>query len=137
MFALSITSKLIPQSHVKATQVLSKKEAMDLKVEALVSCRTWTSIPYSSDANIIMCKWVFKLKYHLDGTITHHKAFLVGCGFTQTYGINYTQTFSLGVRFYFSGVLLSLMVNKALSLHHLDVSNAFLYGDHEEQVFME
>ena len=62
---------------------------------------------------------------------------MVACGFTQAYVIDYTETFSPVVHLNFVRVLLSLAVNQAWSLHQLDVSNAFLYGDLEEQVFME
>ena len=34
-------------------------------------------------------------------------------------------------------VFLSLVVNKAWSLHELNIFNAFLYGDLDEQVLME
>ena len=53
------------------------------------------------------------------------------------YGIDYTETFLPVVCLNSVRVLLSLDVNLAWSLHQLDVSNAFLYGDIEEQVFME
>ena len=69
--------------------------------------------------------------------ITRHKARLVARGFTQAYGIGYTMRFSPVVRLNSVRVLLSLAVNQAWSLHQLDVSNDFLYGDLEEQVFME
>ena len=94
-------------------------------------------VPCPANANIVTCKWVFTIKYHLEGTIAHHKARLVARGFTQVYVIDYTETFSPIVRLNFVRVLLSLAVNQACSLHQLDVSNAFLYGDLEEQVFME
>ena len=79
----------------------------------------------------------FTIKYHPDDTIAHHKAHLVARGFTQAYGIDYTETFSPVVRLNSVRVLLSLAVSQDWSLHQLDVSNAFLYGDLEEQVFME
>ena len=66
---------------------------MDYEVEALVSRETWTLVPRPVDANIVTCKWVFTVKYHLDGTIAHHKAYLVARGFTQAYSINYIETF--------------------------------------------
>ena len=88
-------------------------------------------------ANIFTCKWVFTFKYHPDGTISHHKACLVARGFTKVYDIDYTETFSHVVCLPFVRVLLSLAINQAWSLHQLDVSNAFLYGDLEEQVFIE
>ena len=95
-------------------------------MEALVSRRTWTLVPRLADANTIMFKWVFTLKYHLDSTIARHKAHLVARGFTQVYDIDYIETFSYVVRLPSVRVLLSLAVNQAWSLHQLDVFNTFL-----------
>ena len=99
--------------------------------------RSWDLVPCPSDANIVTCKWVFTLKYHPDGTVACHKARLVGKGFTQTHGIDYTETFSPIVRMNSIPVLLSLIINLNWSLHQLDVSNAFLHGDLAKQVFMD
>ena len=87
-FARLIVSESIPRSHVEATQVREWKAVMDNEVEALVSRGTWTLVLCLADANIITCKWVFTVKYHPDGTIDRHKARLVACGFTQSYGID-------------------------------------------------
>ena len=110
---------------------------MDLEYHALVQRGTWDLVSRPTDANIVTCKWVFTLKYHPDGTMARHKALLVARGFTQAHGIDYTETFSPVVRMNSICVLLSLVVNLNWSLHQLDVSNAFLYGDLTEQVFME
>ena len=136
-FALFVASELIPQSHVEAAQVREWKAAMDYLVETLVSRGTWTLVPRPPDANIFTCKWVFTIKYHHDGTIVRQKARLVARGFIQAYGIDYTKTFSPVVRLNSVCMLLSLAVNQAWSFHQLDVSNAFLNGDLEEQVFIE
>ena len=55
---------------------------MDHEVEALVSRGTSTLVPHPADANIVMCKWVFTIKFHPDGTFACHKARLDACGFT-------------------------------------------------------
>ena len=115
-FALLVASELIPRSHVEATQVREWKAAMDHEMEALVSRGTWTLVPRLADANIVTCKWVFTIKYHLNGTIACRKARLVARGFTQAYGIDYTKTFFLVVYLNSVCVLLSLVVNQAWSL---------------------
>ena len=69
--------------------------------------------------------------------MAHHKARLVARRFTQSHDIDYTETFSPVVRMNSISILLSLVVNLNWSLHQLDVSNAFFYGDLTEQVFME
>lgn len=89
------------------------------------------------DYNIVTCKWVFTLKFNPDDSLTHCKARLVARGFTQAYGLDYIEAFSLVVRLNFIYVFLSLVVNHTWSLYQLSISNAFFYSDLKEQVFIE
>lgn len=82
---------------------------------------------------IIGSKYVFALKYNADGSMERHKAHLVAKGFTYTYVINYPETLSSGKVKYNSVTL----INLDWPLNQLDVKNAFLNGDLEEEVYME
>nr|GEW86318.1 hypothetical protein [Tanacetum cinerariifolium] len=44
--------------------------------------------------NTVGCKWIFKKKTYMDGKVHTYKARLVAKGYTQTYGIDYEETFS-------------------------------------------
>ncbi|KAL5546881.1 hypothetical protein UlMin_006568 [Ulmus minor] len=68
--------------------------AMQREIVALQSNDTWELVDPPPDANIIGCKWVFKLKYKADGTLERHKARLVAKGYNQTQGLDFFDTFS-------------------------------------------
>ena len=102
---------------------------MNVEYAAFIQQETWKLMPCPSDVNVVSCKWVYSLKYNLDGPIARYKARLVARGFSQAYGLDYTETFSPVARLNSIRVLFSVALNRAWSLYQLDFSNAFLYGD--------
>ena len=54
---------------------------------------------------------VFTIKCKSDGSIERHKARLFAKGFTQTYGIDYEETFALVTKINSIRILLSIAVN--------------------------
>ena len=85
---------------------------------------------------LVGCKWVFTVKYKADGTVERYKARLVVKGFTQTYDIDYTDTFAPVAKLNTIRVLLSLAANLDWPLHQFDIKNPFLNGELEEVFIM-
>ena len=126
-----------PQSLSHALKDAKWLQAMKTEFNALLHNQTWQLVPRSSHMNVINCKWIFKLKHKPDGSIERYKARLVAKGFKQEEGFDYEETFSPVVKITTVRILLSLAISQHWLIHQLDVSNAFLYGDLQETIFME
>ena len=57
------------------------------------------------------CKWIYRIKYNVDGFVDKFKARLVAQGFTQTTGIDYFETFSSVVKSSTIRIILTLVVS--------------------------
>jgi len=67
---------------------------MNEEMDALVSRGTWELVSAPTYAIIMGCRWVYTLKYRPDGSVDRYKARLMAKSYTQTYGIDYFETFS-------------------------------------------
>ena len=85
-----------------------------------------------SGKNLIKAKYIFKKKS--DGRF---KARLVARGYTQVEGIDYFDVFAPVVSKNTLRLLLALAAVNDWDITHLDVETAFLYGDLEEDIYME
>jgi len=65
------------------------------------------------------------------------KARLAAKDYTQTYGVNYFETFSPVARLNSNQIMFSVVVNMEWLLFQIFVKNAFLYGDLKEDVYIE
>ena len=112
-------------------------KAMDEEMLALQKSNTWEVMPLPKGKRTVGCRWVFTIKYKADGSIDRYKARLVAKGYTQTYGVDYQETFSPVAKMNTVRVLISLAANMDWPLKQFDVKNAFLHGNLEEEVYMD
>ena len=106
------------------------------EMEVLNKNKTWDFCTLLEGHKTMGCKLVFTLNYKSDGTLNRYKARFVAKKFTQTYRINYLETFSPVSKLNATKVFMSAAVNKEWHHHQLDVKNAFLNGDLKEEAYM-
>jgi Reverse transcriptase (RNA-dependent DNA polymerase) len=80
--------------------------AMNEKLHALKKNQTWEICELPKNKKSVGCKWVYRIKYHSDDTIEHYKARLVVNGYTQTYDINYHETYAPVIKKYRNDIII-------------------------------
>ena len=136
-FTTNLLIDEIPSSIYEALSIPKWKEAVLEEMRALKKNETWELTVLPTGKRTVDCKWIFTIKYNAEGEIDRYKARLVARGFTQTYGLDYEETFAPVAKLNTVRVLLSLAVNLDWPLRQFDVKNAFLNGELEEEVFMQ
>jgi hypothetical protein len=136
-FVSALSSVSIPKTVHEALSHPGWKQAMIDEMIALESNQTWELVPLPPGKSVVGCRWVFNVKVGPDGQIDRLKARLVAKGYTQVYGQDYSDTFSPVAKMTSVRLFLAMAAMKRWPLFQLDIKNAFLHGDLEEEIYME
>ena len=67
---------------------------MDEEYRSLMVNDTGDLVPLPKGIKLVRCKWIYKTKYALDGSVERLKTMLFAKFFSQVEGIDYNETFS-------------------------------------------
>lgn len=110
-FVHILSSSHVPTSVQEALCDSKWTQVMKEEMEALLKNDTWTLVTLLKGKKPVGCKWVFFIEHKVDRSIECYKARPVGKGFTQTYGVDYQETFSPVAKLNTVRILLSLTAN--------------------------
>jgi hypothetical protein len=135
-----VTTEIVtPSTYEEAVSGPQQKQweaAINDELRSFALNNVWELVDTPKGANIVSCKWVFKIKRLPNGQINRYKARLVARGFSQQYGIDYYETFAPVVRMESLRILLAVAVREDLEVHQMDVITAYLAGELEEEIYM-
>ncbi|KAG7578706.1 Reverse transcriptase RNA-dependent DNA polymerase [Arabidopsis thaliana x Arabidopsis arenosa] len=125
-----------PKTFKQAIVSLKWTKAMDVELGAMELNKTWSVVSLPPGKNVVGCKWVYTIKYNADGSIERYKARLVAKGYTQQEGVDYIDTFSPVAKLASVKLILGLAAKQGWTLTQMDVTNAFLHSELEEEIYM-
>ena len=82
-----------PVNYLQTSQNPLWLEAMQKDLSALQLNQTLDLVPLPAKKKAIGCRWVYKVKFHANGSLERYKARLVAKGYNQKYGIDFEETF--------------------------------------------
>ncbi|GJX45110.1 ribonuclease H-like domain-containing protein [Tanacetum coccineum] len=126
----------IPKNSSHALKDPHWRNAMYDEYNVLVKNGTWLLVPRPACVNMVRSMWLFKHKFHADGTLSRYKARLVANGSSQQLGVDFDETFSPVIKSATIRTVFNLVVSRQWLIHQLDVKNVFLNGDLSETVYM-
>ena len=135
-FLAAVISGVEPKRYHDAIKHKVWCDSMKEEVTAHEEQGTWDIASLPPGKTAVSSQWVYKIKYNPDGTIRRHKSRLVANGNKQVQGKDFEETFAPVIKMGTVRMLLRIAAAKKWEVHQMDVHNAFLHGDLEEEVYM-
>ena len=136
-FLAAVLAGVEPKSYKEALQDKVWRESMVDEIDAFEKNNTFSIVDLPEGKEALGNLWVYKIKYNADGTTQRHKSRLVVLGNHQVAGEDYSETFAPVAKMNTVRTLLKIIAVNKWEAYQMDVHNAFLHGDLEEEVYMK
>ena len=88
-----------PSSFEEAAKLQVWKDAMLEEYNSILTNDVWDVVPQPQGKSVVTSKWIYKVKFVVDGSVEKCKARFVARGFSQKEGIDYDETFAPVARY--------------------------------------
>lgn len=136
-YVLNVSANYEPEFFHQAVKYPEWCRAMADEIAALETNHTWSVQSLPPGKKPTGCRWLYNVKYKADGSLDKYMDQLVAKGYAQQAGIDFTESFSPVAKLATVRVLLAIAAQKKWSQLQLDINNAFLNRDLDEEVFMQ
>nr|GEY47823.1 zinc finger, CCHC-type [Tanacetum cinerariifolium] len=109
---------------MKSHDVAFLKKAINDEMESIMGNNTWVWTDLPPGCRPLGCKWIFKRKLKVDGTVEKFKARLVG--FKQKSEIDYFDSYASVARMSTKRLLIAMASIHSVIIHQMDMKTAFL-----------
>nr|GFD24618.1 zinc finger, CCHC-type [Tanacetum cinerariifolium] len=106
------------------------------KMDSIMGNNTWVLVDLPPGCKPLGCKWIFKIKLKVNGTIEKFQARLVIQGFRHNSGIDYCDNYALVARINTIRLLIAMASIHNMIIHQMDVKITFLNGELDKEVYM-
>ncbi|KIK14931.1 hypothetical protein PISMIDRAFT_16919 [Pisolithus microcarpus 441] len=114
-------------------------DAIAVELKSLNDVHTWDVVECPKGANIVGCKWVFKIKRTATREVEKYKACLVAKGYSQVQGVDYDETYAPVTRLASLRTILAIAARNNWEIDVFNFHSAFLNGKlgNGEDIYME
>ena len=98
---------------------------MDAEMKCLQKKATWKLESLPSGPDPVGGKWVYRVKLDKYGSIERFKARYDAKGYSQNYGVDYTDTFAPNTRITTVRKVIAIAAQRGNIHHHVDIWPAF------------
>jgi hypothetical protein len=128
----------IPRSYKQAMAVDPDRWMIPMKaeIETLKAKHTWDLVKPPPGANIMDSMWVYDIKWDGEGNRIKDKARVVGKGYTQKFGVDYTETWAGVTRLESVRMTAAIAAKHNLKLWRIDFVGAYLNSLTKEDIYM-
>ncbi|KAF0707421.1 hypothetical protein AaE_013609, partial [Aphanomyces astaci] len=134
---LTVEEPTTVRQAMASKEAIERRKAMMRELDGIVGNGTWEVVERPKHTNIVSHKWVFKVKYDQGGNVDKFKARLVARGFSQRYGVDYSNTYAPVIKQASVRLIYVLAAIFKCEITHLDFPQAYLNAKTDFDIYIE